>query len=154
MDNAHVTVIGPQSSLSAESTAMTAALPDVVRDDSSVPMTAHDFLSVLTSKVPETQHLVTDHLADNGELLLHLLTADLLRYAIEEFNSGRRDKLGRLLSVVEIALCDGTEYVTNAMAVSFVEDTGWWDPGMQPFIDAWPSELRAEVERQRHSRPA
>ena len=117
-------------------------------------MTAHDFLSVLTSKVPETQHLVTEHLAHNDELLLHLLTADLLRYAIEEFDSGHGDKLGKLLDVIESALRDGTEYVTNAMAVSFVEDTGWWDPQMQPFIDAWPSELRAEVERQRRSRTA
>lgn len=131
-----------------------AAIPDAMRDDSAVPMTAYDFLSALTSKVPDTQHLVTEHMKDNDELLLHLLVADLRRYAIEEFDSGRRDELGRLLSVIECALRDGREDVTNAMAVSFVEDTGWWDPGMQPFIDAWPSELRAEVDRQRHSRTA
>jgi hypothetical protein len=32
--------------------------------------------------------VVTEHLEDNDELLLHLLTADLRRYAIEAFQAG------------------------------------------------------------------
>jgi hypothetical protein len=38
------------------------------------------------------------------------------------------------------------------MAVSLVEDTGWWDPTTQLFIEAWPAGLRAEVDRQRSHR--
>jgi hypothetical protein len=35
------------------------------------------------------------------------------------------------------------------MAVSFVEDTGWWEPEMHPFIAAWPDELAHERAYQR-----
>lgn len=37
----------------------------------------------------------------------------------------------------------------NAIAVSFVEDSVWWDPSMSAFMSAWPSVLVAEAERQR-----
>jgi hypothetical protein len=44
-------------------------------------MTAEGFLSALASEVPETQPVVRGHVEDCDELLLHLLTADLRRYA-------------------------------------------------------------------------
>jgi hypothetical protein len=61
--------------------------------------------------------------------------ADIRRFAIEAFQIGPTDVLERLLSVVSRALVQGTEDVRNAIAVSFVEDTGWWDPPMQSFIE-------------------
>ena len=39
--------------------------------------------------------------------------------------------------------------VDNAIAVSFVEDEGWWDAAMQPFIDVRPAALTAGISRQR-----
>lgn len=54
---------------------------------------------------------------------------------------------------VGAGLTDGNERVENAVAVSFVEDTGWWDDAMAPFIAAWPEPLRAEARRQRDWRP-
>jgi hypothetical protein len=115
-------------------------------------MTATDFLDALARNVPESQPVVVEHLEDNDELLLHLLTADLRRFAIQSFDTGQNDVLDRLLALVEVALGEGTDDVQNAMSVSFVEDTGWWDPATQPFVDAWPAGLRAEVERQRSQR--
>ena len=112
-------------------------------------MTVDDFLSALAREVPETQGVVAEHMEEFDELILHLLVADLRRYGFDEFDSGRRDVLARLLNVIDRALLDGAEDVNNAMAVSFVEDTGWWIPETQPFIEVWPSGLRAEVERQR-----
>ena len=123
-----------------------------VGHDASVALTATNFLDTLSSEVPETQSVVSEHFEDNDGLLLHLLTADLRRYAIQSFDAGQSDVLGRLLAVVDAALRDGTDEVQNAVAVSFVEDTGWWDPAMQPFIEAWPAGLRAEVERQQGQR--
>lgn len=117
--------------------------------DAAVALTASDFLDMLAKQVPETHPVVREHLDDNDGLLLHVLTADLRRHAIQAFEAGRSDVLSRLLAVVDAALREGTEDVINAMAVSFVEDTGWWDPDMQPFIEAWPAALRAEVDRQR-----
>jgi hypothetical protein len=92
-----------------------------------------------------------EHLEDNEGVLLHLLSADLRRYAIKAFDTGRTDVLQRLLGVLDRALVDGDEYVNNAVAVSFVEDTGWWEPAMQPFIESWPLSLQAEARRQRGS---
>ena len=114
-------------------------------------LTATDLLDTLAAEVPETQPVVGQHLQDNGGLLLHLLTADLRRYAIQSFEAGQRDVVGRLLAVIDDALREGTEDVQNAMAVSFVEDTGWWDPAMQPFIETWPEGLQAEARIQRDS---
>ncbi len=126
----------------------------IVGDDCAVQMTADDFLAALAIEVPETQQVVKDHLKDNGQLLLHLLTADLRRSAIDAFASGHPEVLGRLLALIDRALRDGVDDVNNAMAVSFVEDTGWWDPAMQPFIEAWHLGLQAEVDRQRNWRPS
>jgi hypothetical protein len=121
--------------------------------DAAVALTATDLLDTPAREVPETQPVVDEHLEDNDGLLLHLLTADLRRYAIQSFDFGKGDVLDRLLAVVDVALRDGTDDVQNAMAVSFVEDTGYWDPAMQPFVAVWPSSLRAEAERQPDWRP-
>jgi hypothetical protein len=117
-------------------------------------MTKEHFLSALASEVPETQPIVREHLKDHDELLLHLLTADLRRYAIEAFRSGRSEELQRLLELIDRALVNGTEAVINAVAVSFVEDTGWWDPTMESFIATWPKGLREEARRQQDWRPS
>jgi len=96
---------------------------------------------------------VEEHLHDNdGELLLHLLTADLRRLAIAWLAEGHVERMQRLLTCVETGLLHGDEAVRNAMAVSFVEDTGWWLPEMRAFIGAWPAGLARELNRQRSGR--
>jgi hypothetical protein len=108
------------------------------------------FVTVLAAEVPEATDTINAHLADQeGALLLHQLTGDLRLLAIDWFRTGRSDALGRLLSVLERGLREGDEYVGNALAVSFVEDLGWWEPEMEPFIATLPAGLLAEVERQR-----
>ena len=115
-----------------------------------VGMTVTDFLDALEIYVPETRPMVDEHLVDHAGVLLDVLTADLRRYAIQSFDAGRCDVLCRLLAVVDRALREGTDDLQNAVAVSFVGGTGWWDcPAAQPFIEAWPAGLRAEVDRQR-----
>ncbi len=39
--------------------------------------------------------------------------------------------------------------VDNAIAMSFVEDVGWWDAAMQPFIDVRRAALTGGISRQR-----
>jgi len=115
-----------------------------------VALSASEFLASLTEAVPEAQPVVEEHLADQaGELLLHLLMGDLRRLAITTFEQGDADLLRRLLAVIDAGLREGDEYVENAVAVSFVEDTGWWEPETRPFIATWPSALQAEVDRQK-----
>lgn len=126
----------------------------LLRDDGDVTYSADDLLAELRRGVPETQTIVVEHLADNDGLLLHLLIADLRRFALAAYQSGRSEVLGRLLSLLSGALTNGTEDVENAIAMSFVEDTGWWDPAMRGFIESWPAPLKEEARRQEAWRPA
>ena len=48
------------------------------------------YLEELKAAVPEADDLVTEHLADNGELLLHLIMSDLLRMTIRTFHEGNQ----------------------------------------------------------------
>jgi hypothetical protein len=113
-------------------------------------MDASEFLAALRSQVPEVETTIDEHLAEyEGELLLHLLLGDLLRVAIGWFAGGRNDELARLLLVLERGVNDGDGYVENAVAVSFVEDTGWWDDSMRGFVASWPKGLVNEAKRQR-----
>jgi len=66
-----------------------------------MPLTRLDFVTLVTSRVPESDATVSAHLQDSGELLLHLLVADLRRLAIQWFDRGRYEPLGRLLNVIE-----------------------------------------------------
>lgn len=114
-------------------------------------MTRGRFLVTLLAEVPEIAPLVAAHLDDQeGELLLHLLMADLRRFLIDAWQRQDDDLVGRGLGLLDTALTAGDEYVENAVAVSFVEDTGWWEPDMQPFIATWPAGLAAEVGRLRN----
>jgi hypothetical protein len=124
-----------------------------VRHHVGMPFTRLDFLRLVTSRVPEADATVTAHLQDSGELLLHLLVADLRRLAVQWFDARKNEPLRRLLNVIEAGLREGDEDVENAVAVSFVEDTGWWDESMQPFIAIWPAGLTRELDRQRGASP-
>jgi hypothetical protein len=118
-----------------------------------VPITREQFVERLAATCPELEPLIVEHFEYYEELLLHLLVADVRLFAISAFENGDLDVLERCLAVMSAGLEDGDDYVKNAVAVSFVEDTGWWEPGMGAFIDAWPGALQAEDRRQRDRRP-
>jgi hypothetical protein len=109
-------------------------------------VTEDNFLELLSAAVPEAVPLVDEHLADyDGDLLIHLLTSDLLRFATAAFGSGELLTSEKVLTFVGSALDDGDERVKNAVAVSFVEHVGAW-PGETPeFIDTWPASLLNEL---------
>ncbi len=113
-------------------------------------MTRGRFLVALLASLPEASPLVAEHLDDQeGTLLLHLLVADLRRFLLDAWKRQDHDVLQRGLALLDGALTTGDEYVENAVAVSFVEDIGWWEPEVQPFLATWPAGLVAEVERLR-----
>jgi hypothetical protein len=107
-----------------------------------------EFVQQLDAHVPEAQAVVREHFEDYGELLLHLLMADLLRLATELFNSGEFEVEQRLLTFVDMALRRGDEAVENAVQASFVEHVGAFPEETPGFIATWPAGLRAEQERQ------
>ncbi len=118
-------------------------------------MTKDEFVARLVAACPETRLILDEHLADfENEILLHLLIADVRRFAIAAFEDGDIDVLRRCLDAVGTGMSDGDDYVQNAIGVSFVEDTPLWDATMGPYIATWPVPLKDEAERQRKWRPA
>jgi hypothetical protein len=114
-----------------------------------MPMTAEQFVHQLEEQVPEARPVLAEHLEDQeGELLLHLLLADLLRLAVQRFHSDERDVADRCLLLVDRALREGDEYVQNAVAVSFVENVGVFPGETDDFIASWPQGLLNEKASQ------
>ncbi|SPD86847.1 DUF7674 family protein [Micropruina glycogenica] len=111
-------------------------------------ITAATFVDDLLSALPEGNEVVREHLDDQrGELLLHLLMADLLRFGVTAFESARTDEALRTLLFVDRCLAEGDEYVTNAVKVSFVEGYGSGPNEPVSFLTFWPAALRAELGR-------
>jgi hypothetical protein len=96
--------------------------------------------------------MVDEHLADNDELLPHLLVADLRRCAEAAHESRDFDLRDRVLALMDSALAAGDAALDNAVAISFVEDSGWWEPGKKEYLASWPSTLTVELNRQRGAR--
>ena len=111
-------------------------------------ITRASFVADLLSAVPEVDGVVREHLDDyEGELLLHLLMADLVRYGVAVFEDGRSGEARRLLEFVDGWLSDGDEHVTNAVLVSFIEDYGYGQNEPDSFLAVWADGLRAELGR-------
>jgi hypothetical protein len=121
-------------------------------EDVTVPLlTPAEFVEMLANTSAPAAEVVQQHRSEYDRLLLHLLVADMRRFADDAFSERRDDLLNPLLGVMSIGLVKGDAAVENAVAVSFVEDTGWWDVQTTEFVAVWPPELRAEADRQRHA---
>lgn len=102
----------------------------------------------LLAAVPEAGDTVREHLDDQeGQLLLHLLMPELLRFGVAAFEDGETDQARRLLEFVGRCLADGDEYVRNAVQVSFVENYEYGQNEPDSFVPLWPDGLRAELGR-------
>ena len=88
------------------------------------PRTAAAFVEWLASRYPAVEDLRRQHVADNDELLPHVLFGDVTRYAAKLARSGRDDaSLNHLLSDLDAALAaDRDDDVANLIWVSFVEN--------------------------------
>ncbi|MDH4278897.1 MAG: hypothetical protein OEW83_12540 [Acidimicrobiia bacterium] len=96
----------------------------------------------------EIGHIVEEHQADHGDILLHNLVADLRRFAERTFDGGPSELLDRLLRLLADAFDQADAVVANAIAVSFVEDSCLWKPEVSEFVAVWPSSLQREARRQ------
>jgi hypothetical protein len=106
-----------------------------------------DFLPELAVAVPESEAVVAEHVADNDGLLLHLLMSDLLRMSVTTYEAGDVAVTDRLLAFIDWCLRMGDEYVSNAVAVSFVEHFGAHPGESDALLERWPPALRAELGR-------
>jgi len=112
----------------------------VITDDS--------FVDELVAVLPEAVETVRDHLGDQeGELLIHLLMADLQRLTVRVFREGQDDLARRILEFVDRCLSEGDADVKNAVSVSFVEDYGYGPDEPEELLLLWPAGLRADLGR-------
>lgn len=109
-------------------------------------LTQGDFVGQLLASVPEVGPEVREHFEDYGELLLHLLMADLLRAAVRLFYAGELEVEQRLLRFIDLALRHGDAAVENAVLVSFVEHAGAFPQETPEFLASWPAGLRAQLD--------
>ena len=88
-------------------------------------VTETNFVDRLLAAVPDLAPVVDEHLADSeGELLLHLLVADVLRFSSGAIGSGDQATASRVLTFMSAAFENADGKVRNAIAVSFVEHVG------------------------------
>jgi hypothetical protein len=119
-----------------------------VEDEPTLKITQQNFVHILLERVPEANDVVDDHFEAFGELLLHLLVADLLRSATGFYHSGQLEELQRLLAFMDDCLDKGDAYVENAIQVSFIENVGGYPEETPEFVASWPAGLLAERDRQ------
>jgi hypothetical protein len=116
-------------------------------------MSTEGFVDGLCEVVPTARSLVDEHVKDyDGDVLLHFLVGDVLSFAVASFERGDEPVTTPLLDYVDLALRTGEDPLQDAIAMSFVEDTRWWDPAMHAFIATWPPALTAEVRSQKSCR--
>jgi len=105
--------------------------------------------------VPEFRPIYDEHLRDqDGELLLHVLFADLAPFVVTAERAGDLVLLDRILTVAERLLVERDDKTEDTVAVSFVEHLGAeTEPGEHEVVGRFPTALTAELERQRQWRP-
>jgi hypothetical protein len=107
----------------------------------------------LLDAVPEFRSAVEEHVADHGEVLPHVLFADLTRFVLVAQEAGDQQLVLRVLRHLDSEMRLGDEKVQELVAVSFVENVGPWEDAMSEVIGTWPVALRQEAERQRRWTP-
>ena len=126
-------------------------------------MTEAELFQRIVDVAPGFEAVRAEHLRDNfGELLPHLLMADLLRYvalalgAPDELHGlaapASEHEVSAILAVLDRGLAEGDAATDNAIAVSFVEYL-WGEPYYPQLEPLLGPGLRAELQRQRDWRP-
>jgi hypothetical protein len=118
-----------------------------------VTVASADFVSRARSTDPRIAAVVDEHLTENDdELLVHLLIADFRRQAQAAHDTHDFALRDTLLALLDWGIAEGDEALDNAISISFVEDSGWWEPEMDEYLATWPPALTAELQRQRDQR--
>ena len=113
-----------------------------------------DVTDALRESLPEFSDAIDEHVADNDEVLPHVLFGDLTRFVLKANDDGDDELVRRALAFLDGVLREGDDGVQNLVGVSFVENVGPWDPTQAAFIASWPEALRLEAEQQRDWRPS
>ena len=93
------------------------------------------FMHSILRAIPGLSDLFREHEAEYGEMLPHVLLADVTRLALEWGQEAHADSviarapLESLVETLEQAMQSGPESVRELVVVSFLENLDWRDPG-------------------------
>lgn len=104
-----------------------------------------DFVGRLTSISRELTEVHRQHIADQGELLPHVLMGEVTRLVIASAGSEQADWLPKLLQQLEAGLVSGDGDIAELVGVSFVENLSGENAAIQALIPAMGDALRKEV---------
>ncbi len=118
------------------------------------PLDNEAFFPQLLSQVPEFRPFYDEHIADNDELLPHVLMADFTRFLIDAHlrATSEADDVGRWGQLVERSLAlleDGMgssdDDLQNAISVSFLEHLEWAEEAYDEIKSLLGPKLREEL---------
>ena len=123
-------------------------------------MNCVELISRIVEVCPSFVAQVEEHYADNGEMLCHIIVADVGRLVAGYFTGKtnlvlsppNETELRAILAVFDSGLVDADDATQNAIAVSFVEHI-WIKPWFAELEPMLGPNLSAEVVRQRNWRP-
>lgn len=107
-------------------------------------MTTNQFCVFLVEQVPETKHILDEHVNDNDDLLPHVFFGDLTRYVMAN-GLGRR----KIVELLEQNFRRHDTEVEELIAVSFVENLETEFDLEQATRDVDAKELIEEWRRQK-----
>jgi len=106
-------------------------------------MNADRFIIHLLAAVPELAPVAREHIADNDDVLSHVLMGDVTRWVTDASNSTARP---RFFAAVEHGLASGSEDVAELLNVSFLENLDV-TAGVPALHDQYGPLLAAEWKR-------
>lgn len=113
------------------------------------PSSAERLMARILSAVPEAAAIDREVRGAYEEPAPFVFCAELADLAWSAFASGDADLADRLMNTLNTGLTDGDAWAFNCVAIGFLEHPRWHTPEAESFIAGWPSEIRAEITRQR-----
>jgi hypothetical protein len=104
-----------------------------------------DFVARLTSGSPELTEVYRQHVADQGELLPHVLMGEITRFVVASVGNEHADWLPGLLRRIEAGLLSGDGDIAELIGVSFVENLSGENAALKNLVPVMGEALRREV---------
>jgi hypothetical protein len=104
-----------------------------------------DFVRNLTSASPELADVYRLHIADQGELLPHVLMGEITRLVIANSSREQPEWLPSLFRQVEAGLESGNGSIAELVGVSFVENLSGEEVAIRALMPLMGQLLRREV---------
>jgi hypothetical protein len=119
-------------------------------------MTPSELFDAVERQCPSFQAITAEHMKNNGELLSHLLLADLLRFVGSGLGTPcnlpaappSREAIQGILSLLDRAFIAGDEETRGVISLSFIENIET-EPFYSELLPLLGAALRGEHRRQR-----